>query len=157
MKNVSVTWCSKRNFSPLWLKWKDTSALWHLLERVSFCIFDSVLKLISFETDLTLLEMFLFARTFGVRPSSFGHSAGTQNWKLHECGEDAMQKDAWRPMFENFKAYSQSLITGWVRRQRNRLPNGFLVEVGRHQSKHTRNESYALCCYGSCILSLKAS
>lgn len=45
MKNVSVTWCSKRNFSPLWLKWKDTSALWYLLERVSLCIFDSVLKL----------------------------------------------------------------------------------------------------------------
>lgn len=35
--------------------------------------------------------MLLFVRTFGVRPSSFGHSAGTQNWKLHECGEDAVQ------------------------------------------------------------------
>lgn len=49
------------------------------------------------------------------------------------------------------------LITGWVRRQCNRLPNGFFVEVGRHQSKQTRNESYALCCDGTCILSLYAT
>lgn len=48
------------------------------------------------------------------------------------------------------------LITGWVRRQCYRLPNGFFVEVGRHQSKQTRNESYALCCDGTCILSLYA-
>lgn len=152
----------KEEFFPLMGEMKGYISTLTFAGKGIFFFLDSVIKLWSnlkqIEHWNPLLQMFLFVRTFGVWPSSFGHSAGAQNWKLHECGEDAMQgmqnslclKIAW-------KAYSQYLITGWVRRQRNRLPNGFFVEVGRYQSKQTRNESYALCCYGLCILSLKAS
>lgn len=104
-----------------------------------------------------LLQIFLFVRTPGVWQSSFSHPACAENWKLHECSEYSIQ-GMWNvPCLKILEAYSVCLITGWVRRQCNRLPNGFFVEVGRHQSKQTRNESYALCCDGTCILSLYAT
>lgn len=159
MKNVSAAWCSKRNFSPSWGKSKATSALWHLRERVFF--YGSRNKTPNlfwrrFSTEKPLLQIFLFVRTPGVWPSSFSHPACAENWKLHECSEYSIQ-DMWNvPCLKILAAYSVYLITGWVRRQCNRLPNGFFVEVGRHQSKQTRNESYALCCDGTCILWLYA-
>lgn len=109
-----------------------------------------------FSTKKPLLQIFLFVRTPGVWQSSFSHPACAENWKLHECSEYLIQ-GMWNvPCLKILEAYSVYLITGWVRRQCNRLPNGLFVEVGRHQSKQTRNESYALCCDGTCILSIYA-
>lgn len=147
MKNVSTAWCSKRNFSRSWVKLKDTSARWHLLERVFYYLSVFCDKTRTyFEGDVLITSS---VRTFGFWPSSFSYSAGTENWKLHECGEFSIQA-IWNVLcMKIFEAYLQYLTTGWVRRQCNRLPNGFFVEVGRHQSKQTRNESYALCCHGT--------
>lgn len=94
-------------------------------------------------------------RATGVWLSSFCHSPGAKDRKLHECCECLTCYNG--PLNSLGFCASVSLIlfhltTGWLRWQRNWLPHEFSVETSRYKSKQTRNESHALCCDGKQLL-----
>lgn len=90
MKSASAAWCSKRNFSLSWVKWKNTSSLWQQLERVFvFLYFKWIRQILS--TNIVANQFGLHClspfRTAGVWPAPFSHPPCAEDWKLHECSE----------------------------------------------------------------------